>query len=66
MNNRLDPPPPIETYSALNNLGKRMFFQLLYQHINKWNVFDYKSPNGILPIEAATNEDMIKFLAEQE
>ena len=64
MSQRLDPPPPMETYSALGNFGTRMFFQLLEEHRNNWEVFQY--PNGILPIEAATDSEIVHFLVDQE
>ena len=62
----LSPPPPIQTYSAMRNMGARMFFQILEKHRSKWDVFNYKKWSGILPIEEAENIDLISFLAEHE
>jgi len=66
MSQQLDPPPPVETYSALNKLGAQMFFQMMETHGNQWKVFDYNSFNGIIPMQAATNDVLKHFLVEQE
>jgi hypothetical protein len=66
MSQNLDPPPPIETYSALNKLGARMFFQLMETHGNEWNIYDHNSPNRRLSIQDATDSELKHFLEEQE
>jgi hypothetical protein len=66
MSQNLDPPPPIETYSALNKLGARMFFQLMETHGNEWNIYNHHSPNRRLSIQDATDSELKHFLEEQE
>ena len=66
MSQQLDPPPPIETYSVLGNLGARIFFQLLEKHKNNWDVSDYKFPKRLQPNETAIDVDIVKFLTRKE
>ena len=62
----LDPPPPVETYSALNKLRAQMFFQLMKTHSHQWKVFDYDTFNGIMPMHAASDDELKHFLVNQE
>jgi len=50
----------------MDKLGAKMLFQLLKRYGKEWDVFNYNSFNGILPISDATNLDMVDFLAEKE
>jgi hypothetical protein len=66
MSQQLDPPPPMETYSVLGNLGTRMFFQLLEKHRNNWDVSGYQIPKRLQPIETTIDADIVEFLTRKE
>jgi hypothetical protein len=66
MDIQLHPPPPISTYSAMNKMGARMFFKILDQHCDKWNLFNYRKWKGTIPVEEASNIDLISFLVGHE
>jgi hypothetical protein len=66
MSQQLDPPPPMETYSVLGNLGTRMFFQLLEKHRNDWDVSGYQIPKRLQPIETTIDADIVEFLTRKE